>query len=101
MTECHLTDSTSQALPRPAHTIPALAAHRVILHKDDSHQMHYVAQTLIRVVGTLNQNRAEYIALKAFTMGSAIVVECPKEIAEHYHEQLTAYGLVVTIEAVQ
>ncbi len=97
-----MTQSTpgTQTLEQPLRTIPALAGHKVILHKDDHHQIPIVASILMKVIGSLEQSEAESIARTSFTIGSAIVVECPKEIAEHYQEQLTGYGLTVTIEAV-
>jgi ATP-dependent Clp protease adaptor protein ClpS len=36
--------------------------------------------------------------LTAHLTGSAVVVVCPKEIAEHYQERLLGYGLAATIE---
>ena len=89
----------AQTLDRPFAAIPALAGHKVILHKDDYHQIPFVASALVKVIGALEQGEAESIAEAAFTQGRATVVECPKEVAEHYQEQLQGYGLTVTIEA--
>jgi ATP-dependent Clp protease adapter protein ClpS len=89
----------AQTLDRPRAAIPALAGHKVILHKDDYHQVPYVVSALIKVIGALEQGEAESIANTAFTQGLATVIECPKEVAEHYQEQLEGYGLTVTIEA--
>jgi ATP-dependent Clp protease adaptor protein ClpS len=36
--------------------------------------------------------------LTAHLTGSAVVVVCPKEIAEYYQERLLGYGLTATIE---
>jgi ATP-dependent Clp protease adaptor protein ClpS len=36
--------------------------------------------------------------LTAHLTGSAVVVVCPKEIAEYYQERLLGYGLAATIE---
>jgi ATP-dependent Clp protease adapter protein ClpS len=89
----------AQTLERPFTAIPALAGHKVILHKDDYHQLPYVASALVKVIGALKEAEAEDIAETAFTQGKATVIECPKEVAEHYQEQLQGYGLTVTVEA--
>jgi ATP-dependent Clp protease adapter protein ClpS len=89
----------AQTLDRPLATISALAGHKVILHKDGYHQTAYVASALVKVIGALKESEAESIAETAFTQGRATVIECPKEVAEHYQEQLQGYGLTVTIEA--
>ncbi len=90
----------AQTLDQPLATLPALAGHKVILHKDDNHQTVYVAAALVKVIGVLKEAQAQNIAEIAFTLGRATVIECPKEVAEHYQEQLQGYsGLAVTIEA--
>lgn len=92
--------SGAQTLDQPLLTIPALAGYKVILHKDDYHQIHYVVSSLLKVIAVLKQGDAESIATEVFTLGRATVIECPKEAAEHYQEQLAGYGLTVTVEAV-
>ena len=36
--------------------------------------------------------------LTAHLTGSAVLVTCPKETAEHYQEQLLSYDLTATLE---
>ena len=91
--------SGAQTLDRPLAIIPALAGHKVVLHKDDYHRVPYVVSALVKAVGALAEGEARSIAETAFSLGRAIVIECPKEAAEHYQEQLQGYGLTVTIEA--
>ena len=92
--------SSAQTLDQPLLSLPALAGYKVILHKDDYHQIPYVVSSLLKVIRVLEQHEAESIATEAFTLGRATVIECPKEVAEHYQEQLAGYGLTVTVEAV-
>ena len=73
---------------------------KVVLHRDDYHEIAYVATILCRVVGTLQEAEAQQIATTAFTEGQDVVVSCPLEAAEHYKEELQRYGLTVTLETV-
>ena len=75
-----------------------LPPYKVILFNDDYNDMLYVVAVLLRTINTLSQAAAEQIMLTAHLNGNAIVVVCPKEIAEHYQEQLLSYGLTATIE---
>jgi ATP-dependent Clp protease adaptor protein ClpS len=72
--------------------------YRVILFNDDYNDMLYVVAVLLRTIIRLSRREAEQIMLTAHLTGSAIVVTCPKETAEHYQEQLLSYGLTATIE---
>jgi ATP-dependent Clp protease adaptor protein ClpS len=72
--------------------------YKVILFNDDYNDMDYVVTVLLRTINNLLQSEAEYIMLTAHLTGSAVVVVCPKEIAEHYQERLLSYGLIATIE---
>jgi ATP-dependent Clp protease adaptor protein ClpS len=72
--------------------------YKVILFDDDYNDMHYVVVALLHAVNDLSQQEAERIMLTAHLTGSAIVVVCPKEIAEYYQERLLNYGLTATIE---
>ncbi len=72
--------------------------YKVILFDDDYNEMDYVVAALLHTVNDLSQQEAERIMLTAHLTGSAIVVVCPKEIAEYYQERLLNYGLTATIE---
>jgi len=72
--------------------------YKVILFDDDYNEMNYVVAALLHAVDDLSQQEAERIMLTAHLTGSAIVVVCPKEIAEYYQERLLSYGLTATIE---
>ena len=72
--------------------------YKVILFDDDYNEMDYVVAALLHAVKDLSQQEAERIMLTAHLTGSAIVVVCPKEIAEYYQERLLNYGLTATIE---
>jgi ATP-dependent Clp protease adaptor protein ClpS len=71
---------------------------KVILLDDDYNEMNYVVAALLHAVNDLSQQEAERILLTAHLKGSAIVVVCPKEIAEYYQGRLLNYGLTATIE---
>lgn len=73
--------------------------YNVILYNDDYNDMLYVVAVLMRTIDKLTQPEAEQIMLNAHLHGSAVVVSCPRERAEHYQEQLLGYGLTATIEA--
>lgn len=75
-----------------------LPPYKVILFNDDYNDMLYVVAVLLRTINNLTQPEAEHIMLTAHLTGSAVVVVCPKEIAEFYQEQLLGYGLTATIE---
>jgi ATP-dependent Clp protease adaptor protein ClpS len=72
--------------------------YKVILYNDDYNDMDFVVAVLLRTINNLTQAQAEYIMLTAHLTGSAVVVVCPKEIAEYYQEHLLSYGLTATIE---
>lgn len=75
-----------------------LPPYNVILFNDDYNEMLYVVAVLLRTINRLTRREAEQIMLTAHLTGSAVVVTCPKETAEHYQEQLLSYGLTATIE---
>ena len=75
-----------------------LPPYNLILFNDDYNEMTYVVAVLLRTINRLSRREAEQIMLTAHLSGSAVVVTCPKEIAEHYQEQLLNYGLTATIE---
>ena len=72
--------------------------YKVILFNDDYNEMNYVVAALLHAVNGLSTQEAERIMLMAHLTGSAVVVVCPKEIAEYYQERLLSYGLTATIE---
>jgi ATP-dependent Clp protease adaptor protein ClpS len=91
----HLETETEELVRQRAMLFPP---YKVILYNDDYNDMDYVVAILLRTINNLLQSEAEYIMLTAHLTGSAVVVVCPKEIAEHYQERLLSYGLTATIE---
>jgi ATP-dependent Clp protease adaptor protein ClpS len=76
-----------------------LPPYKVIVHNDDYNEMTYVVFALLHAVNILSVQEAEHIMLMAHLTGKAVVVVCPKEVAEYYQERLLSYKLTVTIEA--
>ena len=77
-----------------------LPPYRVILLDDNLNTMEHVVQSLMTSVPSLNENEATAIMLEAHMNGRSTVIECPKEVAEHYWGALKSYGLMATIESV-
>ncbi|HEV2661035.1 MAG TPA: ATP-dependent Clp protease adaptor ClpS [Ktedonobacteraceae bacterium] len=75
-----------------------LPPYKVILFDDDYNEMNYVIFALLQAVNNLSAQQAERIMLTAHMKGSAIVIVCPREVAEYYQERLLTYGLTATIE---
>jgi ATP-dependent Clp protease adaptor protein ClpS len=75
-----------------------LPPYKVVLYNDDYNEMNYVVAALLHAINSLSAHEAERIMLTAHLTGSAIVIVCPKEIAEYYQERLLSYGLTATIE---
>ncbi len=75
-----------------------LPPYKVVLFDDDYNEMDYVIFALIHAVNNLAPQEAKHIMLTAHLTGSAVVVVCPKEVAEYYQERLLSYGLTATIE---
>lgn len=75
-----------------------LPPYKVVLFDDDYNEMEYVVSALLHAVNNLSTQEAEHIMLTAHLTGSAVVIICPKEIAEYYQERLLSYGLTATIE---
>lgn len=75
-----------------------LPPYKVIVHNDDYNEMNYVIFALVHAVNTLTVPEAERIMLTAHLTGQAIVVVCPREVAEYYQERLLSYNLTATIE---
>jgi ATP-dependent Clp protease adaptor protein ClpS len=72
--------------------------YKVIVHNDDYNEMNYVIFALLHSVNILTVEEAERIMLTAHLTGQAIVIVCPKEVAEYYQERLLSYRLTATIE---
>src|SRR6516164_793005 len=92
----HLETETEEIVRQRARLLPL---YKVILFNDDYNEMDFVVAVLLRTINNLSQTEAEYIMLTAHLTGSAVVVVCPKEIAEYYQERLLSYGLTATIES--
>src|SRR5215467_15283428 len=90
-----LETETEELVQQRARLLPP---YKVILFNDDYNEMDFVVAVLLRTISKLTQTEAEYIMLTAHLTGSAVVVVCPKEIAEYYQECLLSYGLTATIE---
>jgi ATP-dependent Clp protease adaptor protein ClpS len=72
--------------------------YKVIVHNDDYNEMNYVIFALLHSVNTLTVEEAERIMMTAHLTGQAIVIVCPREVAEYYQERLLSYRLTATIE---
>jgi ATP-dependent Clp protease adaptor protein ClpS len=96
--------STAQPLVLPRtdeevrELLKSLPRYRVMLHNDDHNDMDFVVVALVRTVSALSVEDAAQIMLQARLNGSAQVIVCLKELAEHYRERLERYGLTCTIE---
>ncbi len=75
-----------------------LPPYKVIVHDDDYNEMNYVVFALLHSVNTLTVQEAEHIMLTAHLTGKAVVIVCPREVAEYYQERLLSYNLTATIE---
>jgi ATP-dependent Clp protease adaptor protein ClpS len=91
----HLETETEEIVRQRARLLPL---YKVILFNDDYNEMDFVVAVLLRTINNLSQTEAEYIMLTAHLTGSAVVVVCPKEIAEYYQERLLSHGLTAIIE---
>jgi ATP-dependent Clp protease adaptor protein ClpS len=68
---------------------------RVIVRNDSHNTFDHVAQTLARVLPGVNLDRGHRIAEQIHNSGQAIVWTGPRELAEHYWEQLETAGLTM------
>ena len=75
-----------------------LPPYKVLIHNDDYNNMDYVVFALLHSVNVLSVREAERIMLTAHLTGRAVVIVCPKEVAEYYQERLLSYSLTATIE---
>jgi ATP-dependent Clp protease adaptor protein ClpS len=91
----HLNVKPEEIVRRRTQLLPP---YKVILFDDDHNEMNYVIFALIHAVTNLTSEEAERIMLTAHLTGKAIVIVCPKEVAEYYQERILSYGLTATIE---
>lgn len=76
-----------------------LPPYKVLLHNDDDNEMLHVVRALLRSVPRLTRIDATRIMIEAHLRGVALVIVCPRELAEFYREKLRSFGLIATIEA--
>jgi ATP-dependent Clp protease adaptor protein ClpS len=70
-------------------------AWRVIVLNDDHNTFDHVARTLARVIPGVTIEQGLAIADQIHNRGQAIVWTGPKEVAEHYWDQLNSAGLTM------
>lgn len=68
---------------------------RVIVRNDNHNTFDHVAQTLARVIPGVSLDQGYQIADAIHSGGQAIVWSGPRELAEHYWEQLEGAGLTM------
>ena len=78
--------------------VPQPPRYHVILKNDDKHCPCYVISALTKSILGMTEAEAIVIVLSAHRQGSALVITCVREQAEHYQQNLCDFGLVVVIE---
>jgi ATP-dependent Clp protease adaptor protein ClpS len=68
---------------------------RVIVRNDSHNTFDHVAQSLARVLPGVSLERGHQFADSIHNSGQAIVWSGPRELAEHYWEQLEVAGLTM------
>ena len=68
---------------------------RVIVRNDNHNTFDHVAQTLARVLPGVSLESGHQLADSIHHNGQAIVWSGPRELAEHYWEQLESAGLTM------
>jgi ATP-dependent Clp protease adaptor protein ClpS len=68
---------------------------RVIVRNDNHNTFEHVAQALARVLPGVNLDQGHRLADQIHHSGLAIVWTGPRELAEHYWEQLELAGLTM------
>ncbi|HXR30112.1 MAG TPA: ATP-dependent Clp protease adaptor ClpS [Solirubrobacterales bacterium] len=68
---------------------------RVIVRNDDHNTFDHVAETLSRILPGVSLDRGHQLAQSIHNDGQAIVWSGPRELAEHFWEQLEAAGLTM------
>lgn len=67
----------------------------MIVRNDNHNTFEHVAQTLARVLPGVSLDQGHRIADAIHSSGQAIVWSGPRELAEHYWEQLDSAGLTM------
>ncbi|GHP00619.1 hypothetical protein KSF_106660 [Reticulibacter mediterranei] len=89
-----------QVVRQQTNPFPALHPYQVILHHDTCNAYpDEVVDKLRGVITSLGLVDALEIASEAWQRDQAVIVTCPKEIAELYQSRLRAAGLAITIGA--
>ena len=89
---------TTETLEKPRVDGPGSGAGggwRVIVLNDNHNTFDHVANTLARVIPNVTVESGYRMADKIHNTGQAIVWSGPKELAEHYWEQLKGAGLTM------
>jgi ATP-dependent Clp protease adaptor protein ClpS len=89
---------TIMPLEKTARQVKLYDPYKVLLHNDDNNDMGHVLSALAKAVPQLTEADAQAIMLEAHNSGVALVIACPLEHAEMYHDNLRSYGLIATIE---
>jgi ATP-dependent Clp protease adaptor protein ClpS len=69
----------------------------VIVWNDPVNLMTYVVHVFMKVLG-FNRQKATKHMLEVHQLGKSIVATETREVAELYHQQIQAHGLMVTLE---
>jgi ATP-dependent Clp protease adaptor protein ClpS len=91
-----LSQTEAEELVRPG--VQLLPPWDLILHNDQVHWAHDVVAALVQTISGLVPQRAWDITWEAHSTGQALVISCPRELAELYQERLQGFGLTITIE---
>ena len=67
----------------------------MIVRNDNHNTFEHVAQTLARVLPGVSLDQGHRMAESIHNSGQAIVWSGPRELAEHYWEQLDSAGLTM------
>jgi len=88
----------STTIEKPRHAEPGSGLGgewRVIVRNDNHNTFDHVAETLARVLPGVTVDQGYGIAETIHNSGQAIVWSGPRELAEHYWEQLEGAGLTM------
>lgn len=89
---------SQQTIERPRSADPGSGlggSWRVIVLNDDHNTFDHVAQTLASVLPGVSLDSGHSFANQIHSSGQAIVWSGPRELAEHYWEQLELAGLTM------
>ena len=90
-TNTTITDTDTERLQRLLQD--RLPPYAVVLYNDDHNAMDFVVAALIESVPSLELEAAVEIMFEAHNTGSAVVIVCPFEQAEHYRDRIRSHGL--------